>query len=120
LYQQKLRNSEIKTYWFDYLSSAEFERKFLGAVSRQEEEADSNGTVFEDQPASRRRKRQASTILPPECKNLPVYKNWIEEGKTAPVQNQYGCGMIEFVFVLSKKTELNISFQHLATFSLEP
>jgi hypothetical protein len=96
LYQQKLRNFETTNYWFDYLSSAEFKR-FSGAVPRQKENkysasiANSNGTVFEDKP---RRKRQVSTTLPLECKNLPAYKNWAEEGKAAPVQNQEACGMI--------------------------
>lgn len=29
--------------------------------------------------------------LPVECENLPVYKNWIEEGAMTPVQNQQPC-----------------------------
>lgn len=27
----------------------------------------------------------------PRCQNLPAYKNWVEEGKTAPVQDQGQC-----------------------------
>jgi hypothetical protein len=32
-----------------------------------------------------------------QCQNVPVYKNWVEEGKTAPVQDQKQCGMQIFV-----------------------
>lgn len=91
----KLRNSKTSSYWFDYLSRAEFERMYLGAVSRPKE---FTGTVAN----ASRRKRQIASTLPPECKNLPRYKNWIEEGKTAPVQNQAGCGKIEILLVKLK------------------
>jgi hypothetical protein len=39
-----------------------------------------------------RRKRQATLPVRPECVNLPTYKNWVQEGKTAPPQDQKQCG----------------------------
>jgi hypothetical protein len=44
------------------------------------------------QPPVNRRKRQTSNTPLPQCQNLPAYKNWAEEGKTAPVQHQLQCG----------------------------
>lgn len=35
--------------------------------------------------------RRSGRVLPPECLNLPRSKNWINEGKTTPVQNQRPC-----------------------------
>lgn len=97
LYDLHLRNFKISTYWFDYLSDAEFAKEFFGSEPQKEEVKTiepitfSNGTVIQDIPVTRG-KRQTSSFLPFECKNLPAYKNWVEEGKTSPVQNQLGCG----------------------------
>lgn len=33
----------------------------------------------------------ASRVVPPECQNLPAYKNWISERKVSPVKNQLNC-----------------------------
>jgi hypothetical protein len=98
LYDLHLRNFRISTYWFDYLSDAEFAKQFFGSKPREEEVkivapiTFFNGTVLPQDKPVLRRKRQASSLLPPECKNLPAYKNWVEEGKTTPVQNQGNCG----------------------------
>jgi hypothetical protein len=103
LYDRQLRNFRMSTYWFDYLSDSEFAEQFFGSKPREQEEVGIidpitlyNGTVLPLQvgPASRR-KRQTLSTLPPECKNLPTYKNWVEEKKTAPVQNQGACGKVK-------------------------
>jgi Papain family cysteine protease len=110
LFQQGLINYESARYWFDYLSKEEFRKQFYGGDKVPEKEEKiiygyelSNGTILDPEPdmlAGRisRRKRQTATVasvLPPECVNLPAYKNWVEEGKMAPVQNQGPCGEIE-------------------------
>jgi hypothetical protein len=53
-------------------------------------EAPFEEAFFEETPVYRR--KRAVSQLPPECKNLPAYKNWVEEGKTTPVMNQEQCG----------------------------
>jgi hypothetical protein len=107
LYQQNLINFESERYWFHYLSDSEFREQFFGGDKAREEEVKTvlgfqlqNGTVLDPEQdlssvQALRRKRQTATLLPPECVNLPAYKNWAEEGKTAPVQNQGPCGEIQ-------------------------
>jgi hypothetical protein len=96
-YQQGLSNFESAVYWFSYLSSDQIRAQLLGAIppAAQKEPITSpllsvNGTVSSQ--TVYRRKRAVTTIAGPECTNLPAYKNWAEEGKTAPVQNQGSCG----------------------------
>jgi hypothetical protein len=116
LFNKKLRNFETTNYWFDYLSNSDFKQKFLGAVVYEKEikqyigsVVHFNGTVLKTEyETTLRRKRQTRPNLPLECKNLPVYKNWLDERKTAPVQNQYGCGMIDEHWINCFKHWMNL------------
>jgi hypothetical protein len=103
LYHQNLVNFESARYWFDYLSKEEFRKQFFGSVPHKKEAKTilplqfANGTIAPTPVV--RAKRQAVSLLPPECVNLPAYKNWVEEGKLGPVQNQGRCGEIEKLFL---------------------
>lgn len=96
LFEQGQSNFMSAVYWFNALSRSSFRASLLGAHP-PEETIDIvlplvtvSGIVVE-QPLVRK-KRAANTNVNPECTNLPVYKNWAEEGKTAPVQDQGRCG----------------------------
>lgn len=99
LFQRHEYNFESMFYPFNALPRLRFRKQYLGAVPPEEEEniieplIDINGTVV-IQPAARR-KRATGASAGPECQNLPAYKNWAEEGKTAPVQHQSICGEVK-------------------------
>jgi C1A family cysteine protease len=99
-YQLGLTNFQSAVYWFSHLSSDQIRAQLLGAIppAAQKEPItlpllSVNGTVSSQ--TIYRRKRAVTTTAGPECTNLPAYKNWAEEGKTSPVQNQGSCGNIE-------------------------
>lgn len=94
-FQQGLSNFESAVYPFNLLSRDSFRSQFLGLDPPEEEEKIILPLVSVDGQITAsvaRRKRATSTSVGPECMNLPVSKNWAQEGKTAPVQNQGGCG----------------------------
>jgi hypothetical protein len=104
LYRQNLLNFESGRYWFDHLSDSEISKRLFGTDPREEEVKRifalqyHNGTMAELEAAPEDfnvfRRKRATVLLPPECVNLPTYKNWVEEGRLAPVQDQGGCGKV--------------------------
>lgn len=96
LFEQGQSNFMSAVYWFSALSRANFRAALLGADPPEENEEivlpllNVNGTTVAQNVV--RRKRAANTGVDPECNNLPNYKNWAEDGKTAPVQDQGSCG----------------------------
>lgn len=42
-----------------------------------------------------------SRVVPPECQNLPAYKNWTTEKKVSPVKNQLSCGSSYLITAVS-------------------
>jgi hypothetical protein len=96
-FQQGLSNFQSGLNKFSTWSSDEI-RQLLGTIPREKDELITMPDVKVDGTISSQslsRKKRAATIAGPECLNLPAYKNWAEEGKTAPVQNQGSCGKIE-------------------------
>lgn len=98
LFKQNLRNSDSQLNWINAVPRSKI-RQILGADPPPERKmfyelplVTFDGQVI-DLP-SKRRKRAATSPSLPECQNLPSYKNYVEEGKTAPVQNQKSCGIV--------------------------
>lgn len=97
LFRLNLSNFDSRVYWYNALSKEKFKKKLLGKLDAEEKPdlilpVQTVGGQTLIPPIGGRRKRAA---LPagPECINLPAYKNWAEEGKTTPVQDQGACGM---------------------------
>jgi cathepsin L len=78
--------SEI--YPFSYLDDEEFANRYLGLVEKKLKIAEG----FQLPPPIKSRVPVGPKIVPPECQNLPIYKNWATEGKLAPVKYQDQCG----------------------------
>jgi hypothetical protein len=98
LFKQKLRNSDSQLNWITAVPRSKI-HQVLGAYPPPEQ------NVFYELPdvtfdgytvdlQSKRRRKRATVSSLPECQNLPSYKNYAEEGKTAPVQNQKRCGKV--------------------------
>jgi hypothetical protein len=81
---KNLSNFLSTEYWFSSLSSKEFRSQYLGTIPPEQKKLvvlsleSVNGT--ESSLPVVRRKRQVSSTAGPECRNLPVYKNWVDEG----------------------------------------
>lgn len=99
-----LSNFESRAYWFNALSKVKFQKQLLGGIPPEEkvEIVLPLTTVDGDKIfASGGRKKRANTPIGPECNNLPAFKNWVAEGKTAPVQDQGECGSFSLKCILS-------------------
>ena len=99
LYKLNLRNSDSQLNWINAIPRSKI-RQILGADPPPENKifyelplVTADGEII-DLPTMKRRKRATTSQSLPECQNLPSYKNYAEEGKTAPVQNQKSCGKV--------------------------
>jgi hypothetical protein len=96
LFKMNLSNFDSRAYWYNALSKEKFKRQLLGGQEPVLQEdlvlpltTVDGRKVFT--PSARR--KRAATPIGPECYNLPAYKNWVEEGRTMPVQDQGACGL---------------------------
>jgi hypothetical protein len=96
LYYEGASNFLSRFYWFNALTRAQMLALF-GAIPPPKPQAAPelplytlDGRKYE---APLKRRKRANNPPLPECQNLPSYKNWVEEGKTAPVQDQKSCGV---------------------------
>ena len=99
LFKHNLRNSDSQLNWINAVPRSKI-RQIFGAEPPPEMEilhelplVTFDGQVI-DSHSKKRRKRAAVSPSLPECQNLPPYKNYVEEGKTASVQNQKACGIV--------------------------
>lgn len=69
-------NYILATNNLSYMNQKEFYEKFTGLLPLVETHSS---------------KPIVSSKLPSECQGLPVYKNWINEGKVPKVKNQGNC-----------------------------
>lgn len=103
LYNESKINFKVRPYAHSIFSEDQLREKMTGTIIPEEEEDgmilpmfDFDGNVVpEENHLDLNRKKRSTFRLPPECVNLPAYKNWAEEGKTTPVRDQGQCGEIE-------------------------
>lgn len=81
----ELGDSDFKRsfYNFSSLSDEDFDDQYLGAKPVVLNVASSAQVPL---------KPNVVKVIPPECQNLPAYKNWAEEEKLTPVIFQDNCG----------------------------
>jgi hypothetical protein len=99
LYDEGQSNFKTRAYAHSVLSHEQMKTMMMGSEQPPENVEiikplyDFNGTIVpQEEPPKHDRHKRSSTLMPPECVNLPSYKNWVEEGKTSYVRDQLQCG----------------------------